>query len=466
MKKMIPLVIGVTLLTAASSAYAEDYAPPGKTIDSTSSSKAEAIPENDRSPQLTLTYPSFSADEPITVDISSNSDADRASVEAAIRKSIVSSNASRTKVDFQMEWKSDREFTVLLPKLADREVVRFDFTGAKNKRGVAFIDPKQVNPSHVTVKRSSADKPSIVAKNIRTGLEKRSDAMLAERQFGSEYLVQSVLQSGAKGTNAIFALIYGAKGHQLIDPVKGTAASLPLVSPKTKSPFMNLMLYQDEIYGDRFYDSHTYMVKGHAEIYKIYLKTKKPKKLWASKDKPIYDIASSPDGTKVAVLISHDTAAGPWADLLVLDAKGKTVYKRSKVSFTSKSDGVLSSYPIVWTDNRTIVAKTEITVEDAMKPGSRSIDIKTNKVKELLDQPNAAEKKALLKEQTNWLRFYWSPDRSKVAYAIGNQLLTEIWVYDVAKSTFRLAGAGTWIGWLNNETVAMYECDSNEAPKA
>lgn len=465
MKKAIPLVFGFTLLATAPSAYAAGHASPAAAVESSVSSKKESIPDNDRSPQFAFTYPSILADEPVTVVITSNSDADRASVEAAIRKSIVSSDTSRTKVDFQLDWKSDREFTVSLPKLADREVIRFDFTGAKNKRGVAFIDPSQVNPPHVTVKRSSSDKPSVVTKNVRTGQEKRSDAMLAERQYGSDYKVKSVLKTGPKGAAATYALLYGAKGHQLVDPVKGTAVTLPLVSTKGKSPFADWMLYQDELYSDRFYEGHTFMVKGHTDVYKIDLKSKKPTPLWSSKDKPIYGIASSPDGTKVAVLVSHDTAAGPWADLLVLDTKGKTVYKRSKFSFTSKSDGVLSSYPIAWTDNRTVVAKTEISVKGSMKLGYRSIDIKANKVKELADQQNAAEKKALSKEQTNWLTFYWSPDRSKVAYTVRNQLLTEIWVYDTAKGKFQLAEAGTWIGWLNNDTIAMYERDSNEMPQ-
>ncbi|WP_127534348.1 TolB-like translocation protein [Paenibacillus kobensis] len=96
-----------------------------------------------------------------------------------------------------------------------------------------------------------------------------------------------------------------------------------------------------------------YAAKGLQTIYYVNAADNKSQLIYES-ERPIYGMASSPDGQYIAVLLDSESNLGPYADLLVIDAKGEVISEFLRAAYMGHSEGWHFIYPVRWMDKETI----------------------------------------------------------------------------------------------------------------
>ncbi|WP_270166578.1 hypothetical protein [Paenibacillus sp. SYP-B4298] len=211
----------------------------------------------------------------------------------------------------------------------------------------------------------------------------------------------------------------------------------------------------DVLFSDRHVGNTTYAVYGNRTLYRVNMDTSKVVKLHTFK-KPIFAVASSPDGKRVAVLQSSDDFVGAAADLLVLDQAGKELYKHEEAAYMNKSDGFIFPYSMSW------ISATEIAVLDMRENyGASIIDVRSKEARAMegaVSEDIYKQIRSQLPEGLGVARLVAQSQGSYIALQTENGWL---WMYDVTERQLAAYGPGLPLGWDEaGDTLAVARADS------
>lgn len=349
MRFMAAIVLAAALLSGCQGADKE-------AVNSSSSSPFTASPapssQTEVSPTATSATPSAPApsseEEPLlyieqlriiggggqVIQVKSNSDIDKQSLEQALKNSLQTSDPE-AEFRYTLEWESPR-FVQIRLHLDESSAWSgtFNLDEALTADGRKYASTEQPYRNTVVV-RAQAGQGSLLFQGITSGTRRVVPAW-------NTGWIKSVQTTESSAPSYLF---YGQEKHQLVQALKGEALEIP-AWPQEKDAYGNDYGYH-EMYSDRFYSGFTYMISGNKTLYRVDLKNFTREKLHVF-DKPVYGMSSSPDGKRIAVLTAHDEFIGPAADLTVLDQKGKILHSKENASFISHSDGFLFVYSLTW----------------------------------------------------------------------------------------------------------------------
>lgn len=420
------------------------------------------VTQRDLTPKLAYELQPYDGGEPVVVRLTADSDIDRQSLEQSIRRSLASSDPTRSDYRVEFDWRSGRAVDARFYELREHETIRFAFDTAANRFGKPFYRPgEHYDHPHVALEKAAQREPELVVTDVLDAAKRSSIAHPVP-------LAARIDKVHVAGTANDYVLLYGDNAAQLLDPATGNKLPLP-TSRRSHSPYANLLHYRDDLFAPQFGDTYAYVAQGHASVDRINWKTGASTRIWtAPGGHPVYGIGASPDGSRVAVVYSSDAHAGASFDLAVLDRQGKLLLEKPQFGYASKSDGILASIAVEWPDNDTVAVQTEIQREGLPSQwGTRSVDIGGGAVadrvaaaEEQADLLRIAEKEKL--KETGALHAIPSPDRKRTAYMIVSEKIKEIWLYDSRDGSFVLIGSGTLLGWLDDNRLLSHKSYRNE----
>ncbi|MDF9841288.1 MULTISPECIES: hypothetical protein [unclassified Paenibacillus] len=418
--------------------------PPPATIQSATATPATpsfAAPLNPEEPFLYIEQMKILGGNGQVVQVKSNTDMDKASLEAALEKSLQTSNP-QAEFSYTLEWESPRFVQIRLHM--DEENAwsgTFNLDETATADGRSFASTEQPYRNTVVV-RSLTDQGSIHLKGIVSGTQR----MIPVWNTG---WVKTVDHQQLTGPSFLF---YGDEKHHLVQAMTGQELTIPAF-PLEEGAYGNDYGYH-EMYSDRFYPGYTYMVSGNKTLYRVDLKDFTRRKLHVF-DKPVYGMSSSPDGTRIAVLYAHDDYIGPGADLLILDQKGNTLLSRENAAFLSHSDGFLFVYPLAWEDDSILILPADY--DESNPHGKIRFNTGSGASGVLLDERITEQVKEDIWEHERQQDYYllstlqWSQDGRFAAYTSGAGTIR---LYDKKERTITFVAAGVLLGWMPDGTLA------------
>lgn len=249
-----------------------------------------------------------------------------------------------------------------------------------------------------------------------------------------------------------YIMLYGIDNHTLFNIDKREERKISVYNIENSNYYDNWLGY-DELYSNRFYESFTYMVKGHRELYRVDLLNNELEKIYEAPN-AIYGITSSPDSAKIAILYSHDSYIGPNADLIILNQEGESELFIENATKIDHSDGVIAGfYPIYWDEDNQIILGTSSTEENLS--GMKILNLETGGFTNYINDENKIEleKRILEHENTTYLyQLVWSPNKAKIAYNSANELR----VYDIEDDNYIFLGEGKIIYWIDDNRLVWY----------
>ncbi|PWW05098.1 hypothetical protein DFQ01_10581 [Paenibacillus cellulosilyticus] len=278
-----------------------------------------------------------------SVTVVANREMDEQSIKDAIEATLmVAADQANTTVDYAISVTDPRRIVIRFPDLPQRAVVQFNLAGAKTKDGRQFLTHSSDGNNAVTIRQGVA----------WSGLRwlDTTGAVRHEHGLDSARLIEpSRDEAGRERELLIYnedRTVYRVRPEQgEIEDVTVRAWLNEQEKYGSEYGVNTLYSYPDE--HDRFYAA-----KGLQTIYKVSSKDGTSQPIYES-DRPIYGVASSPDGKHVALLVDTEHL-GPDADLIIIDAKGKVVSTYAKAAYMGHSEGFYFIYPLRWVDNETI----------------------------------------------------------------------------------------------------------------
>ncbi|CAM4263707.1 hypothetical protein [Paenibacillus typhae] len=412
-----------------------------QTATATPSPPSSAAPLNPEEPFLYIEQLKSLGGHGQVVQVKSNTDIDQASLEAALEKSLQTSDP-QAQFSYTLEWESPR-FVQIRLKLDEERTFSgtFNLDEANTADGRSYASTEQPYRNTVVV-RSLTEQGSVHFKGIVSGTQR----MLPVWNTG---WVKAVDNQDYKAPSYLF---YGQEEHHLVQAMTGQELTIPAF-PREEGAYGNDYGYH-EMYSDRFYPGYTYMVSGNKTLYRVDLKDFTRKKLHVF-DKPVYGMSSSPDGTRIAVLYAHDDYIGPGADLLVLDQKGNKLLSRENAAFLSHSDGFLFVYPLAWEDDSILILPADY--DESNPHGKIRFDIVSGASKVLPDERITEQVKEDIWEHERQQDYYllstlqWSQDGRFAAYTASSDTIR---LYDKKERIITFVAAGVLLGWMPDGTLA------------
>ncbi|WP_028559147.1 hypothetical protein [Paenibacillus pinihumi] len=214
----------------------------------------------------------------------------------------------------------------------------------------------------------------------------------------------------------------------------------------------------DVLYSDRMLNGETYAVYGNRTLYRVHLNTGEIKKLYTS-PAPVYGMASSPDGERVALLISSHSL-GPDADLIVFSKDGRKLFSRANAGYINKSDGFLFVAPMTWPDNSTVVvprsseagSRVRIHIgskEETPYPSSKLPDSAAALLAETLSGQHTVSHIVPQQDAQGVFGRY-------IMFKTGNGW---VWIYDLNKHALSWYGTGIPISWTKEGEAVVWTSD-------
>ncbi|MBD3921976.1 hypothetical protein H8B09_24655 [Paenibacillus sp. PR3] len=380
-----------------------------------------------------------------------NRDIDQQSVEASIASTLmVNSGQDNPQVKFTIQATDPRRMVVQFPDPPQGVVVRFKVEGAKSVDGHQF--------------RARLQEDGELLITIHLGLAwsglrwlDTTGAVVHEHGFDSARFIEpSRNEDGNERElmiynqdNSVYRLPLEEEGEIEDVTIRDWPISQDTGKYNSEYGINTIYSYSDD-------HANLYVAQGLQTIYKVNPEEGTKQPIYMS-DRPIYGIASSPDGKHVAILVDVEHL-GAAADLIVIDAKGKVVSKFAKAASTGHSDGFHFIYPVRWTNNSTIEvpwinAKRE-TIQYDYKKGLLS---KADNVKLPEDARQLLEEKIGKREDTSIIRVLQKPgDREGRYYAvfvadgIGSCLI------DLQEKKVILLGSGALMAWTPVGQVVVW----------
>lgn len=182
---------------------------------------------------------------------------------------------------------------------------------------------------------------------------------------------------------------------------------------------------------------------------------------------PIYSISSSPDQTKVSLLVSSDDSIGAFADLIVLDEEGQIIEIVEQHSYYAKSDGFLFLYPMEWQDDETIVTAYRGT-DTINEVRYYNLNTKTLSVKPDLTLTDSL--KTILQNEIGTLNLsastfdiYPLDDELSSLYVIRVDW-DENYIINTLESSIKNIGKGRALHWISNEQLVFWSANHEHLP--
>jgi len=295
---------------------------------------------NEEEPALFVT-PDEDSDSVILV---ANRDIDQQSLREAIQTSLsIRADNADAIADYTLNWSDLRRVVVRFPSLPQGSQVVFTPEGVKTGDGAHFrIHPPEKGGGIVIRQGPAWSGLRWVDTAGRTVHEHGFDSAVMIESLKSGENVQEIMIYNHDRTAYWFRPgtrdIEGIQVKEWVDDREEKFSSDHGVDV--------LYSYPDE--RDVFYAA-----RGLKTIYRIDSSDGKQLAIYES-DRPIYGMASSPDGKHIALLVDSERNLGPYADLVVIDANGKTVSTYTKAAYSGHSEGWHLIYPVTWRDDETV----------------------------------------------------------------------------------------------------------------
>jgi hypothetical protein len=294
----------------------------------------------------------------------------------------------------------------------------------------------------------------------------KTGVTVREWALDSSTILQPILMGEVDSVDEAI-LAYSPSNRQVIvQPIDGS--QIPLAEPKWSDEEKGYGndYGSDVLYADRLLNDMMFTVKGNRTLYLVNVMSGHTKKLYSATS-PVYGIAASPDNSKVALLIASEKTLSTYADLIVLNAKGKTLYSKKKAAYLSHSDGFLFVYPMAWTDSHTIVVPFAGHGENSQ--WSRAyIDIAENKTV-IREQEELPEKALDLLTQNagevdfpGLLRILPESAENPSRYYAVELEDRESWLLDVDMNQATRLGRGKLLKWTREGDLLMWKPNIEE----
>ncbi len=411
--------------------------------------EGEAEPETDE-PTLMVTI----HEDVDVVVLAANRDLDRASVELAIQTTIHDPALGvPTGYRYGVEWNDDRHALVRFTELRPESSIGFMLDEARTTEGepLAILLPKEG--------RAVAVYAGAPWSGIRwTNAEGQ---LVRQGEFDAAVFIQPPCCEG--GDEAI--VVYGQDGSvDRLDPNMGD------VSRTKQEEWSDVAVsrWSDSGVGDLYAyaaDGETYYIaKGLEHVYRVDPASDSRTFIHRSEEASIYGLASSPDGSKVAVLTDSERALGSTADLHVFDASGQRLFHYEKAAYIGHSDGWHFVYPMAWQDNDRVAVPNR---------GRFIYDVHKGLIAEEESGIRSADVISVLKEaipgwggyESDILRVLPKPgdgsDRLYAAYVSGKGT----YIIDTQAGTATRIGAGSLLGWTADGDLMTWYSTEGRSPE-
>jgi hypothetical protein len=294
---------------------------------------------NEEEPELLVTLD----EDNDSVTLVANRDIHQQSVSEAIQSTLsIRSNNSNIPAEYTMSVTDSRRMVIRFPDLPQGAMAEFILEGTESENGVPF---------HILSPQDS--RVIVIRQGIAWSGLRWVDTIgrtVHEHGFDSAVIIQS---SRYKDYDQEFMIYNRDNTVYLFHPEIGDIADITIrewadYEEKDRSDSGVNQLYSYTTEKDALY-----VAKGLKTIYRINSTDGTKQPIYES-EHPIYGMASSLDGGHIAILSDSELNLGPYADLLVIDAKGKVVSEFKKAAYIGHSEGWHFIYPVMWIDNDTI----------------------------------------------------------------------------------------------------------------
>lgn len=278
-----------------------------------------------------------------SVILVANRDIDQQSIKDSIQSTLsVRTNATDTPTDYMMHVTDSRRIVIRFSNLPEGAKAEFNLDRIKTKEGEQFHIVYPYDSSLIVIHQG------VAWSGLRwidtTGLT------VKEHGFDSAGLIQPLHY---EEYNQEIVVYNDNNTAYLLDLEKRDIADI------TIAEWVDDEVKYSAMYGVRLLYSYSaekdvfYAAKGLETIYRINVADETKQAIYKS-ERPIYGMASSPDGGHIAILVDSEMNLGPYADLLIIDDKGKVVSEFTKAADIGHSEGWHFIYPVAWTDSDTI----------------------------------------------------------------------------------------------------------------
>lgn len=305
-----------------------------------------------------LLQPDGSEDEPLLeaivdedsdrVIVIANRDIQRRSLAEAVASNLsVKARQADLSVQYELRWTDERRVVVLFSDLAPQARVEFILGRVRTGEGEFF----RVQTSH----NQNSELVVVQQGSAWSGLRwvDLSGGTVHEHGFDAAVVIQSA-RSRESGREEV--IIYNGDEADTVYRFRPEHRDIADITVQWTDHQLKFSTDYgiDKLYAYPDDKERLYVAKGLQTIYRIDAADGTRQPIYEF-DRPVYGMASSPDGERVAVLLDAERNLGPYADLVVLDAEGKVVSEFAKAAYTGHSEGWHFIYPVTWADNATIV---------------------------------------------------------------------------------------------------------------
>jgi len=343
---------------------------------------------------------------------------------------------------YRIEWSDAQRFVVRFEELGEGAAVRFRLDGLMTADGETFANADQPRRNEV----------------LLIGRPAHSRALWfdeAGRLFRAVRSEPAALVQPFETEDGPALLAYHLDGSQTaIDLRSGERRAFQIGAwPDAAEPFGN-DYGSDVLFSDRMHGSATFAVHGNRTLYRVEPFGGETVKLYES-PVPIRSVASSPDGRRVALLVSADGGSGgaltAEADALVLSASGETLRRIPRVTFGGHSDGFLFVLPMRWANDNTIAVRRYDGESDVAWIDANKGTVRLERRPAL---PEAA--RSLLEEAVGW-----PAEIIKTAPLDGGQVAVWThegsWLVDAGRRRAVWLGPGEALPWTGGTAFVVWE---------
>jgi len=294
---------------------------------------------NDEEPELLVTLD----EDNDSATLVANRDIDQQSLREAIESTlIVRSSDDDASAEFTMNWTDSRRVVLRFPDLPQGATVEFRMEGTETHDGEPFQIRSPQDGKVLTLRQGSA----------WSGLRwvDTTGRTVHEHGFHSGVMIQPLRY---REFDQEIVIYNNDNITYLFDPDKREIKDISIPEWADDKEEYRSDDGVDRLYSYSAEKDILYVAKGLQTIYRVNPADGTKQAIYES-DRPIYGMASSPNGEHIAILLDSELNLGPYADLLVIDDKGKIVSEFTKAAYSGHSDGWHFIYPVRWVDDETI----------------------------------------------------------------------------------------------------------------
>lgn len=386
-----------------------------------------------------------------SVLVMSNKDIKQSSVAAVIDSTLYTSGyPDGITPAYHIYWTDPRRFVVRFSDWKSGYTVRFRLDDVMTESGEKFLDEEMPNRNTAVVYGPFTTHRLRwigAAGNMENELSLERPAQLLQP-----------IRVDAADTKAFMA--YHADGSATLIRLDTMESRTIRINewPNHEEPFGN-DYGTNVLFGDVFTGKTTYAVYGNRTVYRVDLEKGTATKLYVS-SRPIYGVAISPNGKRIAILSSSDENRGAFADLTLLKTDGSVASRWEKAAYSGHSDGFLFVYPMAWTDDHTVVLPWIGNGNESFTRGRVFFDIRDGSSRKVADAKLPADAAALLGQAAGKAfeitRILPQPEGGDKLIAVETND-SGTWLIDRRKKEVTALGQSRLLMWTASDVIAVLE---------